>query len=216
MALAIVTANRGAGAARQALPVRQFWQHRVVSGITRTALCPLLHGNDLGLSVGPNLSRANLLDAQTGLDWSRPGDTIYTTLTIKMGGKGRGGQRRWWQATTHSIIFIVLHTLNKFASINVVCPRPRPTQTRPHWFPFSLLPARWRRTLLMPINQWNGRTDPENFGLKIRFNGFLVATQLRKISLHQRRKTQNKKRKSWKNFSFSLSHSACLALHNWS
>lgn len=54
-------------------------------------LCPLLHGNDLGLSLGPNLSRANLLDAQTGLEQARRHNLHYIDKQNGREGKGRGG-----------------------------------------------------------------------------------------------------------------------------
>lgn len=111
--------------------------------------------------------------------WTGPGDTIYTTLTIKIrSGAGLAGldwtgldwSGRRWQAATYSIIFIVLHTLNKFASINVVCALPLHTDK-----PRSR-PASWRwQAHIVDANQSVKWSDgPETLARKYALMDFLL------------------------------------------
>lgn len=147
MALAIVTANTSTSASSSCPAVQssqpsksgQSWRvlatkltsskHSIGSGITTTALCYTVMTWAYLLSPictahsTSHRATANLFVPR--LDCAVPGDTIYTTLTIKIRGGAASCNK---QATTHSIIFIVLHTLNKFASINGDW-RPRPIAT---------------------------------------------------------------------------------------
>lgn len=93
---------------------QQHQQHRVGDNDN----CPLLHGNDLGLSAVPNLhssqhialSSSQSVRTETGQCATPcravPGDTIYTTLTIKI----RGGAATVTSKQQRTQLFLLSYT----------------------------------------------------------------------------------------------------------
>lgn len=138
MALAIVTANTSASESASsscpASPVspgsaailacpgneadKKQTQHQQQHRVGDNDNCPLLHGNDLGLSAVPNLhssqhialSSSQSVRTETGQRAmpcrAVPGDTIYTTLTIKI----RGGAATVTSKQQRTQLFLLSYT----------------------------------------------------------------------------------------------------------